>query len=479
MTRRHRMLTNLPASASTLLADSVLSLTADALSPPVLAAARDRVLNTLGAGLAGRDAAPAQVVHTMACTAAAPGSAVVWGRETRRVAEAAALVNATQCHALELDDYHPATKTHISAVVVPTALAVAAPECDGTELLVSIVAAYDVMARVGHALDGAAARRRGWHMTGLAGPFGAAAVAGRLMRLGRAELVNAFGIAASSASGLFAFSREGAMTKPLHAGHAARAGIEAARLAADGFTGPSAVLEASDGGLLSTISDHGDARKLSHQLGEQFEILNVATKPYPCCGSIHSTVDGVLELTHGEALHPASVAEIALGNSADVLLQCGAPYVGRGGPLEAKMSLAYCAAIAVLDGCVGNAQFSDTRRRSPDVLELTKRVTMTVDEGVNGLYPRQWPARVSIKLTSGDTFSTYVSHPTGAPRQGLSTALLLQRFHEDAAGVFALEDRQSLVDCVTQLERRRAGELQSRLVSRDPRAMDEGALPCA
>jgi 2-methylcitrate dehydratase PrpD len=473
------MLTDLTATASTLLADYVLSLTADALPPSVLAAARDRVLNTLGAGLAGRDAAPAQVVHTMARTAAAPGPAVVWGRETRRVAEAAALVNATQCHALELDDYHPATKTHISAVVVPTALAVVPPECDGTELLVSIVAAYDVMARIGRALDGAAARRRGWHMTGVAGPLGAAAVAGRLMRLGRGQLVNAFGIAASSASGLFAFSREGAMTKPLHAGHAARAGIEAARLASDGFTGPSAVLEASDGGLLSTVSDHGDAGKLTHRLGEQFEILNVATKPYPCCGSIHSTVDGVLELTHGEALHPASVAEIELGNSADVLLQCGAPYGGRGGPLEAKMSLAYCAAIAVLDGCVSNAQFSDARRRSPDVIALTKRVTMSVDEDVNRLYPRQWPARVSIRLASGATSSTYVSHPTGAPHRGLSRALLLKRFHEDAAGVFALEARQSLVECVTQLERRRAGELQNGLSLSRSQSMDEGALPCA
>jgi 2-methylcitrate dehydratase PrpD len=421
------------------------------------------VLNTLGAGLAGRDAAPAQAVHRLARTAAAPGPAGVWGRETRLVAEAAALVNATQSHALELDDYHPATKTHISAVVVPTALAIAPPECEGTELLVSIVAAYDVMARVGRAIDGAAARRRGWHMTGVAGPLGAAAVAGRLMGLGRAELVHAFGIAASSASGLFAFSQEGAMTKPLHAGHAARAGIEAARLASDGFTGPSAVLEASDGGLLSTISDHGDPRKLTRRLGDQFEILNVGTKPYPCCASVHSTVDGVLELTHGRAVHPASVAEIALGNSADVLLQCGAPYVGRGGPLEAKMSLAYCAAIAVLDGCVGNAQFSDARRRSPDVIELAKRVTMTVDDRVNGIYPKQYPARVSIKLTTGSTSSTYISDPTGAPHQAMSAAALRRRFHEDAAGVFAADDRQAIIDCVARLETHRAGELQARL----------------
>jgi 2-methylcitrate dehydratase PrpD len=178
---------------------------------------------------------------------------------------------------------------------------------------------------------------------------------------------------------------------------------------------------------------------------------------------VHSTVDGVLALTQGEPLHPDSVAEIALGNSADVLLQCGAPYVGRGGPLEAKMSLSYCAAIAVLDGCVGNAQFSDDRRRSADVIELAKRVTMTVDEGVNGLYPEQYPARVAIKLTTGATSSTYISNPTGAPGQAMSQAVLRRRFDEDAAGVFAPKDRQSIADCVAQLESHRAGELQGML----------------
>jgi 2-methylcitrate dehydratase PrpD len=278
-----------------------------------------------------------------------------------------------------------------------------------------MVVGYEVMIRIGLALDASATRRRGWHLTGLTGPFGAAAAAARLRRLDRDTLVRAFGIAGSCAAGVFAFSREGSMTKQLHAGRAAEAGLTAIELSRRGLSAPRRVLEAEDGGLLRAVSDAPSAERLHDELGGRFELGSVAVKPYPCCGSVHSSIDCALAIRERGSFALHEVERVTVHTAGLVDLQCGFPYSGAGGPLEAQMSMRYCVAAALADGEVSLAQFRDERRRDPAVRALVERVALAIDPEIDDAYPERWPGRVTVELRSGAVLEHSVPEPLGSP----------------------------------------------------------------
>jgi len=437
------------SSPTTALARYVFELRVEDIPASVRNHAALLIMDTLGAGLYGAAGPAARLVYEEARTRYRSGSAAIWGRATALDAAGAALVNGTQAHEFELDDYVPSAKLHPGAVILPACLAVADDDVSGAELITTLVAAYEVMIRVSLAADAAATRRRGWHTTGLAGPFGAAAAAGRLMGLDVDALVRAFGIAGSCSSGLFAFSHEGSMTKCLHAGRGAEAGVTAARLASSGFTGPSHVLDAEDGGLLWAISDAARLEPLTEGLGQDFKLADAAIKPYPCCGSIHSSIDAVLSLRAKHGLDPVDIVEIRVANSSDVLRQCGFSYCGDGGVLEARMSLQYCLAAAALDGAVGLQQFEERRRTDPAIRRLIDRVTFTVDPDIDAMYPHQYAARVIICMRSGASVEEYVPTPLGTPQNPMSLSQVESKFlraGQSATGVDREATRKLLRD---------------------------------
>jgi 2-methylcitrate dehydratase PrpD len=357
---------------------------------------------------------------------------------------AAALVNATQSHAFELDDYHPAAKLHAGTVVVPSALAVLSDEHGLDELTTALVAAYDVMIRLGLAMDPSATRGRGWHLTGLTGPFGAAAVVGRLRGLDRGALVRAFGIAGSCSSGLFAFSRAGSMTKQLHAGRAAEAGVTAVDLALGGLTSPTDVLEADDGGLLRAVSDESVPERLLSDLGVRFEISNVSVKPYPCCGSVHSAIDCALAIRKENPFGLDEIKRVIVHTAALVDRQCGFPYSGRGGALEAQMSMRYCVAVALADGEVSLRQFSEDRRTDSALLALAGRVGLELDPEIDRAYPARFAGRVSVELRSGETYEHAVAEPLGSPDR-CDRTMVEDKFLDLTADLLTPDSRQTLV----------------------------------
>ena len=397
------------------LAEYVLGLRPADVPAPIRERAALLLIDELGAGLYGSTAPGATIVHDAARAQYREGRAAVWGRDTRLTPTAAALVNATQAHAFELDDYHPGAKLHPGTVVVPAALAVLDREHSFEQLLSAMVVAYDVMIRLGLAMDSSATRQRGWHLTGLTGPFGAAAAAGRLRGLDREALVAAFGIAGSCSAGLFAFSREGSMTKQLHAGRAAEAGLTAVELAVRGLSAPAAVLEAEDGGLLAAVSDSPASERLLAGLGSRFELGNVAVKPYPCCGSVHSSIDCALAIRERHAVEVEQIERVIVHTAALVDRQCGFPYSGRGGALEAQMSMRYCVGAALADGAVSLRQFTERRRRDPALRALVERVSLQLDPQIVRAYPASWPGRVTVVLSSGEALEHAVPEPLGSP----------------------------------------------------------------
>jgi 2-methylcitrate dehydratase PrpD len=356
------------------------------------------LLDTLGAGVYGYATPWAKMLLDWARAGApAKGAATVWGETAPGLRAAdAALVNGTACHAFELDDYHQA-KLHPGAVVIPAAVAMAEKLGTGGERLVTAIAAgYEVMIRSSLALNPSAARLRGWHLTGVCGPFGAAAACASLMGLNEEQTAWALGLAGTQGAGLWAFNADGAMSKRLHAGKAAHSGVLAAELAALGFTGPTQIYEFRDGGVLKAFSDASDPAPLTRDLGAVFHLDATSIKPYSCCGSTHSYVDAAYELRRrfGTPWNPQRRVRVGMAKVVDV--QCGFDYVPSTA-LNAQMSLRYVVAAALLEGQVLPPQFTEAKLSDPALTKLAEQIELVHDPRLDELYPARFAAWVAAE----------------------------------------------------------------------------------
>ena len=255
------------------------------LPASVVHAAKRFLLDTIAAGTAGGATAVVDtVVRAMQAGGSGSGHAVLWGRRERLAPAAAALVNGTAAHALELDDFGGCG--HSGAVVIPAVSSLAQGcRATGRDAIVAIVAGYDLAGRV---LEGSGGYRphneRGWHSTGTCGSFGAAAGAARLLRASPDTFTQALGIAGTFTGGTWAFLADGALVKRFHPGKAAETGVSAALLAREGLTGPRHVLDARWGGFYSTYAPgFATPERAIAGLGSEFFILRSGIKPHACC----------------------------------------------------------------------------------------------------------------------------------------------------------------------------------------------------
>ncbi len=293
------------------LAAFVAGLAFEELPADVVAAAKLHALDTLGCGLAARTLGEVEWVVAATAEGGNRGPASGIGMSVGLPAADAALVNGTLCHALDFDDTHPASVVHVSAAIVPTALAVAESlGRSGREMICALVAGNETSIRLGMAAGGRF-HARGFHPTGICGVFGATAAAARLAGLGVDQTVHALGLAGSMAGGLLEFLADGSQTKPLHPGWAAHAGITAARLAAHGATGPASVLEGRRGLFAAYLhGEHADIEGQLEDLGVRWETPNIAFKPYPACHYIHAPVDALAALIGEQHLSAEDVVSI-------------------------------------------------------------------------------------------------------------------------------------------------------------------------
>jgi 2-methylcitrate dehydratase PrpD len=428
-------------------------------------AVRAALLDTLGVGLYGRALPWSRAVAQWAAQGrgvggSANGGATGWGEAAPSLRAAdAALVNGVAAHAYELDDYHNA-KLHPGAVVIPAVLALGeAVQADGAALELAIAAGYEVMIRTGLALDPSAARLRGWHLTGVCGPLGAAAGCASLLGLDAEHTAWALGLAGTQGAGLFAFNADGAMSKRFHAGRAAQAGVMAAELAALGFTGPTQIYEAADGGFLAAHSNVLHPRALTDGLGESFLLDVTSFKPYSCCGSIHAHVDAA------RALPVASPADLAgrrvrAGVARVVDVQCGYDYA-PGTEMNAQMSLRYCVAVALLERQALPAQFVPEKLRDPAIVALAQRLEIVHDPALDEIYPAHMVGWVELERTpgGGDFARQYLLDPSGATTNPNREAALREKFHQLLDGVLPTAAAQVLERMVGDLPGTTAGAL--------------------
>lgn len=369
-------------------------------------------LDTFGCALSGAAQPWSAAIRDWALDGGTPptGAARIWGEAVPRLRPAdAALANGAAAHAFEVDDFHNA-KVHLGAVVLPAAFAVG--EAVGAEpaaIEAAVVAGYEVIIRSSLALRPARARERGWHLTSVCGPLGAATAAAMLLRLDAQRTAWALGLAGTQACGLYAFTADGSDSKRLHPGRAAQAGVMAAQLAARGLSGPTQIYEAADGGLLSTFTDQSDPARLLDGLGEQWHAPRTNFKPHGCCGSAHAHVDAALALRARWRRH----GRVRAGMAGIVDQQCGYPY-HPGSALNAQMSGRYAIASALLRGAVLPAQFEAPCLADPEIVALANAIEIVRDPALDVLYPARFCGWVEVETPDGRLERVDVLDPSGS-----------------------------------------------------------------
>jgi 2-methylcitrate dehydratase PrpD len=424
-----------PPGATALLAEFAAHHPASAMPAGARAAAQRLLLNALGCAVGGAgDPALARLSATLAPFAGKP-SIPLLGRGDRSDPATAALLNGYAANILDFDDTHLETVIHPGPVLLPVVVSLAArPGVDGASLIEATLVGCEVACRLGNAVS-PGHYARGWHITATCGIVGAAAATGRLLRLDALRMQHALGIAATQASGLTEML--GGMTKSLSIARAARDGLLAAMLAAGGFTASTRALEAPRG-FGAVLGPAFDAQRLLTALGTRWETEADAFKPYPCGIVLHPLIDACLWIARERAIPIADIERIEVQVHPLVMTLCGRTAPASG--LEAKLSHAHAAAVALARGEAGIAAFGDEASRDPALVALRTRVQARVDETM----PAD-AARVRVCLPAGEVIEHFVPHATGSRNQPMTDAELDGKFRSLCEPVLGAARSQALL----------------------------------
>lgn len=431
-------------------------LTLDAAPAEVRARAKDLILDGLGCALVGAQLPWSRTAVEATARFEGRGESVVigWGRTL--AAPVAALLNGTFIQGFELDDFHPLGPLHSASVVLPALMACVelSPEpVSGAEFLRAALAGFEVGPRVGMALHGAQMLSRGWHSGAVFGTHAAAAAAGVLLGLDAGRFEDALGLAGTQSGGLMAAQYE-AMCKRMHHGFAARAGLSSAWLAAGGYTGIKRVFERDYGGFLAVFGEghDPDAAQVTDGLGERWETLRIAIKPYAAMGALHAPLDALFDI---QARRPFAADEV---ERMDVYMSHAGYHHGWWSlerpitSIAAQMNVAYALAAATLDGEAMVRQFAPARIDADDVWKLIPRIEAHHDPAYDAGGPAgRGRARVLVRFRDGtqEVREVSMARTISAP---LDAAGVRDKFRTLTEGIVEPQRRDAIVEAVSDIE---------------------------
>jgi len=433
------------------LAEFVANIRPDTIPERCLFGARIGMLDCVGTMIAAaREEAPQLVAGIAPTSTANDGSPEIPSGRNLSSADAA-LVNGTSAHVLDYDDV--GMDGHPSAVLTSAILAEGWPlGASGLDALTAYVVGYEVWALM-QDLEPGHMHERGFHPTAIWGTLACAAACARLNRLDAQQTTHAIAIAASLAAGVSA--NFGTMTKSLHVGRSAQAGVLAARLAKAGFTGSPDALEHSTG-FMRAHSPSGEPRlsPADWQLGRKWRMaeLGINIKRYPMCYGTHRSIDAMLDLVEEHNLLPDSVAEInvRIGDTQAVMLRNHEPKTA----LEAKFSMEFAMAAALIARRVSLKELEDAFVRREDIVASMKKVRMTTTSERLPDGPFGPDDRVNVVLRNGETLvHEPVTHAKGSWQKPLTDAELRQKFLDCASVGLSKKQAVSLFDLLSSLER--------------------------
>lgn len=378
------------------------------VTPNALARARMAIADTIGVTLAGIDEPCTAILRRTPGVATAPGNALIFGTHQRTSALEASLVNGTASHALDYDDFSSVLGGHQSVPLVTMLFALGDErKLSGRQLLTAYILGVEVESRIARAVH-YHHYDKGWHPTSTLGIFGAAAAAAHVLGLDEERTATALAAAASFASGLKA--NFGTMMKPLHVGHCARDGLMAALLSKAGYDANPAVFEHHQG-FLNVFNGPGtfDAEKMFENWAEPLEIEHstIVLKRFACCGSTHPAIVAMLRLAREENLRPDDVAKLDVMPHRRRLRHTNNPNPQT--VLEAKFSVQYVTARALLDGAVRLKDFETGAPQEAPVRALLARTEAQPHPGMPDDSPDQWGAEVIATLRDGRRLSRRVN----------------------------------------------------------------------
>jgi 2-methylcitrate dehydratase PrpD len=393
------------------------------------------LLNWVGVAVGGSQHETINVAVDALGPFSGPSQASILGRPERFDVMNAAFINGVSSHIFDYDDTHLKTIIHLAGPVMSAILALAEYRpVDGRAFLNALILGVETECRIGNAVypdhyD------RGWHITGTAGVFGAAASAGKLLNLSEHQMVWALGLAASQPVGL----REsfGSMNKSFNPGRAASDGLFAALLASKNFTSSDEMIEAKRG-WANTISTKQDYKEITEGLGERYEALLNTYKPFACGIVMHPAIDAAIQLRNQYQLKPDQIDTINLRVNPLVLELTGKKTPTAG--LEGKFSIYHAVAVAMVEGAAGEKQFSDRAVEDPTIVALRARVLPVVDPAVK-------PEQVEMTITLKDSrrLEKSIQHAIGSMEAPMTDHDLETKFTDLADGILTSAQIQKLI----------------------------------
>ena len=413
------------------MADQAASLSIDTLPSAVRERAIELFIDVVGLCVAARRT---DYVQAVIASVDPGGSCTALGHEGSYSAEAAALINGTAAHGEDFDDTFEGGPVHSSAVIAPAVLAA----CerfgkDGRAALLGMVAGIETLCRLSMVIP-KALHKAGFHPTAILGAMASTLAVSRTLGLTRKQTVDALGVAGSMASGIIEYLAEGAWTKRLHAGWAAKTGVQASRLGQHGFLGPRTVFEGTHGLFYAFArSSEGNCGVLTEGWGEQWYMDGITFKPYATGTMNQPYVDCALRLAK---------RGIEAENVADVLCETAEGYVHRlweplpakqcpANDYAAKFSTPFNVAVAFVTGGAGLAAFTEDTVRDPRILALASKVRYVVDP--NNSYPKAYTGHVRMTLKDGTVVEERQAHIRGGVHEPLTRGEIEEKFRLNCA----------------------------------------------
>jgi 2-methylcitrate dehydratase PrpD len=445
-----------PTAVTTPLAEWVVGLEIDQIPEGVRTRAKHLLLDGVACGLVGAQLPWSRVATVGVLGLEGRGDSIIMGTGYTTSDPAAVLLNSTFIQGFELDDFHPLAPLHSNSLLLPVVLATASrpAKLRGTDALVAAVAGFEVGPRVGLALHGAEMLSRGWHSGPVFGTHSAAATAGRIRGLDAGQMEDALGMAGTQSAGLMAAQYE-AMSKRMQHGFAARNGYYAAGLAAAGYTGIKQVFDRPYGGYLAVFGEGHDPQpeQVIAGLGQFWHTELIMVKSYAAQGGLHGTIQAALALRAAHAIDPGSIRaiEIRVGHA---IYHHGwwtpeRPLTSIG----AQMNLGYAASVALLDGTVMPPQFTDARLDADDVWDLLAKVTVVLDEAIEGGPAQErFATDLTITLNDGTALHQRVVQPHGGPADPVTNDELIEKYRTLVGPLLPASRLDAIQDAVLDLD---------------------------
>lgn len=435
-----------------MLSDFAWSIRYESLPPGVINLAKMCMLDLMGVTIAGCEKEEANIWRQYYLLPSASKKATAWTPSfPDSHYQNAAAFNAACGHLLDMDDVHNASIAHLGVVTIPAAVAIGqALHKSGRDVLSAIVSGYEVGARIGEALNPASYWF--WHTTGIVGTFSAGIAAGKLMELSKEQLLYTLGSAGTQSAGLWAFLKDGAMSKPLHTSHAVLSGIRSAELSSLGLTSSTQILE-DERGLIKALAPQSRLEILTDDLCHPYKIETNSLKPYACCRHTHSACYGITKLLESHSFDLSQISHIIDRTYRAAVELTDNPNPST--PYAGKFSLQYCIAAAFVFKDLSDSSFTLSNLQNPLIQNIINKIQIIIDgtlEEENRRRPDQWSHWIQVFMADGAMHEIRIDFPLGDFRNPFTWETAIDKFFTLTNTSLSHEQQKKLVSKIQEAE---------------------------